>query len=116
MVRITHSQRQQTGEIYAWGWNYYGQIGCSDDELILTRVEGLNDEKITMISCGTFHSIALTEKGRVFSWGDNSFGQLGIKDIEFSNKPQEIQLTIVRINFIFDMKVLYLTLFFHSFH
>jgi tRNA A-37 threonylcarbamoyl transferase component Bud32 len=87
----------QTGEIYAWGWNYYGQIGCSDDKLIPTRVEGLNDEKITMISCGTFHSIALTEKGRVFSWGGNSFGQLGIKDIEFSNKPQEIQLNDLTI-------------------
>ncbi len=29
------------------------------------------------ISCGAYHSTALTESGRVFNWGQNSKNQLG---------------------------------------
>lgn len=34
--------------------------------------------KVTKISTGDYHSLALTKDGRVFAWGDNSFGQLGV--------------------------------------
>jgi alpha-tubulin suppressor-like RCC1 family protein len=34
-------------------------------------------EKFKAISCGAYHSIALTEDGRVFGCGKNKFGQLG---------------------------------------
>ncbi len=37
-----------------------------------------NDERIVMISCGYWHSMALTESGHVFSWSCNGFGQLGM--------------------------------------
>jgi alpha-tubulin suppressor-like RCC1 family protein len=54
-------------------------------------VNGFNNEKVVMISCGSSHSTALTESGRVFSWGNNEFGRLGqnnTKDIvvNYSNK------------------------------
>ncbi len=46
-----------------------------------------------MISCGDWHSMALTESGRVFSWGDNSEGQLGQNsDIKTINKPSIVIL------------------------
>ncbi len=28
-----------------------------------------NEEKVVMISCGSYHSMALTESDYVFSWG-----------------------------------------------
>ncbi|KAF3387346.1 Ultraviolet-B receptor UVR8 [Penicillium rolfsii] len=34
--------------------------------------------KVTQISTGDYHSLALTKDGLVFAWGDNSFGQLGV--------------------------------------
>ena len=33
---------------------------------------------IRSISCGSYHSAALTSAGRVFAWGDNFHGQVGI--------------------------------------
>ncbi|CAM6001532.1 unnamed protein product, partial [Sphagnum balticum] len=68
------------GEVYAWGHNYWGQIGngCNRNQLIPIKVKGFNNEKVAMISCGSFHSMALTECGHVYSWGENEFGQLGI--------------------------------------
>jgi alpha-tubulin suppressor-like RCC1 family protein len=78
------------GEVYAWGSNYWGQIGngCNDDQLIPIKVKGFNNEKVIMISCGGGHSMALTECGHVYSWGGNYNGQLGIGNTVKSNKPK----------------------------
>jgi RCC1 and BTB domain-containing protein len=61
-----------SGEVYAWGWNNWGQIGDRSDYIyhsIPIKVNDFNDEKLIQISCGYYHSMALTESGRVFSWG-----------------------------------------------
>jgi alpha-tubulin suppressor-like RCC1 family protein len=67
------------GEVYAWGRNSWGQIGngCNDYQLIPIKVKGFNNERVVMISCGAYHSMALTECGHVYSWGYNGWGQLG---------------------------------------
>jgi alpha-tubulin suppressor-like RCC1 family protein len=67
-----------------------GQIGngCNDNQLIPIKVKGFNNERVVMISCGYFHSMALTECGHVYSWGDNKCGQLGIGNTVHSNEPK----------------------------
>ncbi len=78
------------GEVYAWGGNYWGQIGngCNDIQSIPIKVKGFNDERVVMISCGRRHSMALTEFGHVYSWGSNGFGQLGSGNTFYSNEPK----------------------------
>jgi alpha-tubulin suppressor-like RCC1 family protein len=78
------------GEVYAWGSNYWGQIGngCNDTQLIPTKVKDFNNERVVMISCGFRHSMALTECGHVYSWGWNNFGQVGIGNSVHSNEPK----------------------------
>ncbi len=48
------------GEVYAWGANYYGQIGNgrNSDQLKPIKVKGFNNERVVMISCGSVHSMA----------------------------------------------------------
>jgi alpha-tubulin suppressor-like RCC1 family protein len=29
------------------------------------------------VSCGAFHTVALTENGEAYSWGSNTYGQCG---------------------------------------
>ena len=75
------------GEVYAWGGNYLGQIGnglqdLNGRALKPFKVDAFHGEKIKSISCGSSHSMALTENGRVFSWGSNFFGKLGIENEE----------------------------------
>jgi hypothetical protein len=55
------------------------------------------NEKIVMISCGGWHSLALTESGRVFGWGDNTFGQLGVDVDYYSSEPIIIELNGLKI-------------------
>jgi alpha-tubulin suppressor-like RCC1 family protein len=74
----------KSGEVYAWGCNDLGQIGNGSYgfdtfQLIPIKLNGFDEEKVVMISCGKKHSMALTESGRVFSWGNNSWGQLGLE-------------------------------------
>jgi hypothetical protein len=82
------------GEVYAWGENYSGQIGnsCNNNQLKPIKVKGFNNERVVMISCGSYHSMALTECGHVFSWGYNGFGQLGVGNTVDSNEPKFVAI------------------------
>ena len=37
-----------------------------------------NNEKISFITCGYYHTICLTENNLCYVWGWNYFGQLGL--------------------------------------
>jgi alpha-tubulin suppressor-like RCC1 family protein len=82
------------GEVYAWGENTKGQIGNQTSgfdqyQLIPIKVNAFNDEKVIQISCGIYHSMALTESGHVFCWGYGS--QIETKNI--INKPTIVLLS-----------------------
>jgi hypothetical protein len=88
-----------SGEVYAWGRNYLGQIwnvrnSLFGYQLIPIKVNCFNDEKVIMISCGFHHSMALTKSGRVFSWGSNRSGQLGLSYTNYVNEPSLVFLDI----------------------
>jgi hypothetical protein len=85
------------GQVYAW--NHIdsidsAQVGDASNQLIPIKTNAFNDEKVIQISCGYWHSMALTESGRVFSWGSNDFGQLArINNNEDGNKPSIVSLS-----------------------
>jgi RCC1 and BTB domain-containing protein len=84
-----------SGEVYAWGANYFGQIGngCNKNQLTPIKLNGFNGERVVMISCGFVHSMALTECGHVYGWGYNGFGQLGIGNTVNSNEQKFVLVT-----------------------
>jgi hypothetical protein len=55
-----------------------------------------DNEKIVMISCGGWHSLALTESSHVFGWDHNIRGQLGV-DVIHSSEPIIIELNDLKI-------------------
>jgi alpha-tubulin suppressor-like RCC1 family protein len=91
----------KNGEVYAWGSNTSGVIGIGsekDHQLLPIKVNGFNNEKVIQISCGYWHSLALTESCHVFSWGNNDFGQLGFEYYERLYRPTQIQLPHISIS------------------
>jgi alpha-tubulin suppressor-like RCC1 family protein len=88
----------KNGDVFAWGKNRFGQIGNGDCKVVLIPYH-VNDfnERVKAISCGEWHSMALTESGRVFSWGNNEFGQLGVGDNCNCCKPKMIELNDILI-------------------
>jgi len=69
-----------TGRIYAWGYNADGEVGngtTSFGQDTPVRVHMPAGSRVTAISAGCYHSLAVTSTGRVYAWGLNSDGELG---------------------------------------
>ncbi len=54
---------------------------------------------VSVVSCGQYHSVALTSFGQIFTWGSNQHGQLGLDSADIlptGNRrvwlPQEVKL------------------------
>lgn len=58
----------------------FGQLGINstEDKNLPTQVAGaLQNEPISVLTCGWRHNFAVTRRGEVYSWGRGGTGQLG---------------------------------------
>lgn len=85
----------ETGDVYAWGYNYYGQIGdgTNTNRLSPTLISSLSD--IIEIGTGRSHSMALKSDGALYVWGNNDYGQLGDGTTTDSSVPAQSLQSIV---------------------
>ena len=76
------------GNTWAWGHNYYGQLGNSNhnrtdtpnpvpQQVLLDPKHASTVLKATQVSAGDFHSLAIDTDGNTWAWGRNDYGQLG---------------------------------------
>lgn len=63
-----------TGKLYTWGSNTYGQLGNDILGCTNTPQQVLSTFKIIQVACGLYHSLVLTETGEVYMWGLNNNG------------------------------------------
>lgn len=72
------------GTVLVWGAGESGQIGNGvfAPQLRPTAAKFLDvlarGERVTSVSLGDKHALAVTDQGRLFAWGSNEFGQLGL--------------------------------------
>ncbi|CAJ0560958.1 unnamed protein product, partial [Mesorhabditis spiculigera] len=71
----------ENGEVFAWGYNENGQVGCGNVSTqvspVLVETLSISNTVISQIACGYAHSLALCDEGRLWVWGSNGCGQLG---------------------------------------
>ncbi|CAH0514614.1 unnamed protein product [Peronospora belbahrii] len=73
----------EDGALFTWGDSTGGRLGyaLADGDLRRVncpqRVVALEQQTITQVACGAFHTLATDLNGHVFAWGNNSKGQLG---------------------------------------
>ena len=73
------------GTVWAWGGDYYGQLGDSNTNLFSSSLPvQVKDPTgsfylsgVAAVAAGAFHSLALKSDGTVWGWGDNAYGELG---------------------------------------
>jgi alpha-tubulin suppressor-like RCC1 family protein len=60
----------KNGEVLSWGANDYGQLGHGDTKYrrVPTKVEGLDGIVFIKITCGEYHTAAITNKGELLTW------------------------------------------------
>ena len=85
------------GDVYAWGYNDHGQIGCGSTHKFHSKAVKLfffQHKCVVAISTGSNHSVAMTNQGQIYAWGDNGYGQLGIgSDEDLINSPRLVDLS-----------------------
>jgi len=89
------------GTLWAWGYNYYGQLGIGTFSTNTYR-SGVNtpqqvgtDTNWQEIAAGGSHTVALRADGTLWAWGYNPNGQLGIGSFTTNapygiNTPQRV--------------------------
>ncbi|KAK6117958.1 hypothetical protein DH2020_048295 [Rehmannia glutinosa] len=85
-----------TGDLYTWGdgINNFGLLGHGTERSYWTprKVRGpMEGICVTSISCGPWHSAAITSLGQLFTFGDGTFGALGHGDRCCTSVPREVE-------------------------
>lgn len=67
----------ESGEVYCWGGNGFGQLGNGtvNESLVPVRAPSLSD--VVQVATGARSTCARQRSGRVLCWGSNQFGELG---------------------------------------
>ena len=88
----------KNGNIYAWGGNLYNKLGQSSGVIGQpVLIESLYSKKIVSISCGDYHSCALTDNGELYTWGGGkqyNKGQCGHGTIKEIDSPKKVEFFI----------------------
>ncbi|CAI5726262.1 unnamed protein product [Hyaloperonospora brassicae] len=89
ILRVSGGQRffaavLEDGKLWTWGDSSGGRLGYAlvhgDSRRVYRpqRVRALEQQTITQVACGAFHTLVTDLNGHVFAWGSNSRGQLGL--------------------------------------
>lgn len=79
----------EAGDLYMWGKNDYGQVGCGNLEEQTEPVYIMSDVKEVYLS--EHHTAAITENSDLYLWGKNSNFEIGNDDwSEYELTPQLI--------------------------
>ena len=66
------------GTLWAWGYNYYGQIGDGTSGSSTNKTSPVKImDNVAQVAAGDSHTLAVKTDGSVWAWGNNNSGQLG---------------------------------------
>ncbi|KAK3011777.1 hypothetical protein RJ639_012560, partial [Escallonia herrerae] len=85
-----------SGDLYTWGdgINNFGLLGHGTELSYWTPkkiVGGMEGMHVSFVSCGPWHSAAVTSAGLLFTFGDGTFGALGHGDRASTSVPREVE-------------------------
>jgi alpha-tubulin suppressor-like RCC1 family protein len=79
--------------LWAWGFNYYSQLGLGDSEPGTNRITpsqvGTLSDWLTA-AAGIMHSMVIKTNRTLWAWGNNGAGQLGLGDVITKTTPIQV--------------------------
>ena len=70
----------ENGDLYAWGFNIYGQLGLGDKktrwypEKVQQQASGHNLSRQVKVKCSNYATFSIDEYGHLYSWGKGHVG------------------------------------------
>lgn len=70
------------GQVFTWGRGDDGRLGHGDNgwKYVPRLVEALAGKQIQQVTCGSYHTAAVSFTGELFTWGGGMYGKLGHGD------------------------------------
>lgn len=83
----------QDGEIYTWGRGDDGRLGHGDNgwKYVPRLVNALLGQVVTLVTCGSYHTAAVTNNGALFTWGGGMYGKLGHGNESGCTIPRKVE-------------------------
>ena len=79
------------GSLFAWGDNFYGQLGQSDSgSTARSSPTQIGTSSWTSVSSGEGFAAAIRSDGALFTWGTNTYGQLGYMPAGILGSPTQV--------------------------
>eukprot|EP00569_Conticribra_weissflogii_P016347 CAMPEP_0171399114 /NCGR_PEP_ID=MMETSP0880-20121228/6388_1 /TAXON_ID=67004 /ORGANISM="Thalassiosira weissflogii, Strain CCMP1336" /LENGTH=839 /DNA_ID=CAMNT_0011913219 /DNA_START=41 /DNA_END=2560 /DNA_ORIENTATION=- len=91
------------GEVYTWGRGDDGRLGHGDNgwKYVPRLTHSLTGQIITHVTCGSYHTAAVSSNGDLYTWGGGMYGKLGHGNESGHSTPKRVEalfgLTIVDI-------------------
>ena len=85
------------GGLWAWGFNYYGQIGDGSPVYTLRLLPVQVLTGVVAVAAGGNHSLAKKTDGSLWGWGQNVFGQLGDGTTGSRLLPAQVQTGVAAV-------------------
>ena len=91
------------GEVYTWGRGDDGRLGHGDNgwKYVPRLTHSLTGQVVTHVTCGSYHTAAVSSNGDLFTWGGGMYGKLGHGNESGHSTPRRVEtlvgLTIVDI-------------------
>ncbi|MCL2787624.1 MAG: Ig-like domain-containing protein [Micrococcales bacterium] len=86
------------GNVWAWGYNKYGQLGdgttTNSSRPVQVQAASGTLPVFTAIAAGQYAGYALDVDGNVWAWGNNEYGMLGNGSYATSSRPVRVQAAV----------------------
>jgi alpha-tubulin suppressor-like RCC1 family protein len=92
--QTNHVLAIQSGRLYSWGLNSWGQLGLNTLTNYSSPVQvGALSTWSRIATCGNNFSVGILNTGILYSWGINTFGQLGTSNQTNYSSPVQVGST-----------------------
>jgi RCC1 and BTB domain-containing protein len=67
------------GEVMTVGRGDDGRLGHGDNfwKYVPRKIQSLSGQMVVQVTCGSYHTAAITGSGDLYTWGGGMYGKLG---------------------------------------
>jgi RCC1 and BTB domain-containing protein len=81
------------GEVYTWGRGDDGRLGHGDNgwKYVPRITQSLSGHIVVQVTCGSYHTAAVTSNGDLYTWGGGMYGKLGHSNESGQATPKRVE-------------------------